>query len=1201
MFMRLPRWWIVFPLAVGTAGRAADFYRPPHKDLGFPVYTNQPTGRQLSGEHAPATTPPLSPEEARARFTLPEGFEIRLFASEPEIVNPVAMTWDARGRLWVVELYEYPLGAPPGQKPRDRIKILEDTDADGRADKVHVWADGLNLATGILLGNGGAYVGTAPNLLFLQDTDGDDRADRRSVALTGFGLDDRHELLNGFTWGPDGWMYMTHGVFTRSRVQDPSHPDAPPVLLTAGVARFDPLRHVFEVFAEGTSNPWGVDFDRAGNAFVSACVIEHLFHMAPGGIYDRQAGTEPNPHAYERLHAINDHRHHMAAYAGVQIYQGDQFPSENLGTVLEGNIHDNAVHQDRLNPRGSSFVASRWRDLVRANDGWFMPVSTQVGPDGAVWIMDWYDRYPCYQNAQADPAGVDREYGRIWRVVSTGGQPDRPVPSRPDPGMDLSRLPGKELLRVLVEPNVWMRRMARRILTERHEADVAKPLELLVLDTTAPIETRLAALWTLHGSGQLADELIARASADAQAPVRAWAARLIGERHAGTDADLQILKDLAADPDPSVRLAVAVACRQFTSGALTVDQPPRHPEVLVAPVLAELVAHSAAGDDPVLPFMIWEAAEPVVAADPEPDLKWVAENGQRYLPLSAVLTRKLTHRICDLDRADEIDHTVAFLESLGADAQPIALAAIQGLLDGQDATIRKPARPVAPLVKHLSQEGNPKLADAAQRLGALWGDPESVHAVLARVADRTASVEDRLSGIQAVRRNGSEATRAALIGLLQPEEPAAIQGEALSALGALGGDDIAAEVLNRWKSMSPGTRRSAAGTLASRRAWALALLSAVRTGDVSASEFGAPVIRALLRHHDEEVRDAAKSAIGRYRESGADRSRLVARKRRVVLEGEPDLEAGHEVARRTCLVCHKLHGEGADVGPDLTGVGRSSLDALLWNVIDPNQIIGAGYEQVEVETRDDRLLTGRVVENNDQRVRLLMQGPKEEVVARADVVSQRTLDSSVMPEGLEQMPDADFRNLVWFILAPPAEGPLTDARRRALIGGGSTDDLPSASRDARIDHESVALWDPEWKVEAPDFEGTPARLDEYHGRKSILVTHPFDATRPAALVREVDVPADGALHLRFDVASHDLGDWTLRVLGDGRRLEQRIIGHEEPRWTTVDVDLAPFAGRRVRVRLENVANDWAWEFGYWANLRLGPTTQSASARADSGR
>jgi glucose/arabinose dehydrogenase len=191
------------------------------KTYDFPVYKNNPAGHQLTGAHAPATTPALAPEETRRMIQVPPGFEVRLFASEPEVVNPVAMTWDERGRLWVLELYEYPKGAADGEKGRDRIKILEDTDADGVADKVTVFADGYSLATGMELGNGGVYLGAAPNFFFLEDTDGDDKADKETVLLTGFGLEDRHELLNGFAWGPDGWLYLTHGVFTHSKVRDP--------------------------------------------------------------------------------------------------------------------------------------------------------------------------------------------------------------------------------------------------------------------------------------------------------------------------------------------------------------------------------------------------------------------------------------------------------------------------------------------------------------------------------------------------------------------------------------------------------------------------------------------------------------------------------------------------------------------------------------------------------------------------------------------------------------------------------------------------------------------------------------------------------------------------------------------------------------------------------------------------------------------
>src|SRR5437867_2368633 len=619
-------------------------------------------GKQLTGDYAPAPSPALSPTEAQKKFVVPEGFEVRLFAAEPEVVNPVAMTWDERGRLWVVELYEYPLGAPAGTKPRDRIKILEDTDADGRADKVTVFADGLNLATGILLGNGGVYVGQAPEFLFLQDTNHDDVADTRTVLLNGFGLHDRHELLNGFTWGPDGWLYMTHGVFTHSRVKVPEA-SSPGVEVNAAVARYHPRTKKFEVFADGTSNPWGVDFDRYGNAFVSACVIDHFFQLAPGGVYVRQGGTPANPYTYEMLPSIVDHKHFMAAYSGVDIYQGNQFPSRWLGEAFLGNIHQSAINHDHLSPNGSSFKASAREDFLTTSDGWLRPVSTQTGPDGAVWIMDWYDRYPCYQNANADPDGVDREFGRIWRVVYTGDHPGEPVPSRPEKKMDLAKLSSARLVELLAHPNVWHRRMAQRLLDERRDPKTKAPLEKLLAGANT-LEARLAALWTLHGSELLDDATLDQCDADPEPAIRAWVARLTGERGDPSAPSLERLAALAGDRDPAVRLAVLTAARQFVSGALTIDTPPKNPSAGVGRIIAAVVHASADAHDPLIPFLAWMAAEPMIANDPQTALNWLRDHGMDTMPLSGRLLAKTMRRICDTRRAEFLDAAVDFLGSL---------------------------------------------------------------------------------------------------------------------------------------------------------------------------------------------------------------------------------------------------------------------------------------------------------------------------------------------------------------------------------------------------------------------------------------------------------------------------------------------------------------------------------------------------------
>jgi len=995
-------------------------------------------GRQLTGVYTPTQTPALAPAEAQKKFTVPEGFEVRIFAAEPDVVNPVAMTWDERGRLWVVELYEYPLGAPAGTKPRDNVKILEDTDGDGRADKVTVFADGLNLATGILVGNGGVYVGQAPHLLFFEDTNGDDIADKKTIAMTGFGLEDRHELLNGFTWGPDGWLYMTHGVFTYSKVKDPNNPDDDGVTMTAAVARFHPRAKKFEVFAEGTSNPWGVDFDRAGNAFVTACVIDHLFHMAPGGIYVRQAGTPPHPYAYQLLPSIVDHKHFRAAYAGVQIYQGHQYPPEYLGTVFMGNIHDSAVHQDRLAPNGSSFTATFVRDFVRANDGWFRPVSSQTGPDGALWIMDWYDKYPCYQNANADPEGVDRAHGRIWRVVYTGNKPGAPVPARPA-NLDLAKLSSSELVQLLSHPNVWHRRTAQRLLSERRDSNTRRALQDLFRQGQN-LEARLAGLWTLHGAGFLSEETLDAAASDKEPTIRAWAARFTGERGDASEQPFRRLVTLADDSDNSVRLAVATAARQFVSGALTVNRPVSQQlsGTDAGAILAALVKSSASATDPVLPFMIWMAAEPQIGRDPDGALAWLIENGPSAMPLSADLTRKVMRRICDSQRPDRLDTALDFVTAIPENAAPLALAALDGLIEGQKGKALMPARSPADFVNKLAKSSNPEIVSRSRQLGAMWGDAAALQASLKVIQNPQTGIDQRVQAIQSVKQQKIDAVRDVLIAMLAAPSAERIVQESLRALGEVGGDQLPSEILKRWKTFTPASQRVAAEVLTSRNPWTRAFITALENKAISPADLPVTVVRSLVNSRDDYARNRAVKVIGRFRDADADKARLIAAKKKAVIDGPVDLKAGHELAVKTCLTCHKLHGEGADVGPDLTGVGRSSLDALLANVIDPNQIIGKGYENVEIETKDGRAVSGRLIEDTEARVKLLSAGPKEEIIAKSNIATMRTGELSVMPEGLEQMPDADFRNLIWYILNPPQDNrPMTTELRRELIGAVS--------------------------------------------------------------------------------------------------------------------------------------------------------------------
>ncbi len=1159
-----------------------------HPKFGFPLYTNVPAGAQMSGQWVAAGTPALSPEDEQRSFKLPPGFQARLFAAEPDIANPVAMNWDERGRLWVLELYDYPLGAAPGQKGRDRVKVLEDTDNDGVVDKVTVFADGFTLATGLLVGNGGVYVGEAPHLWFLEDTDGDGVADRKTEVLTGFGRDDRHELLNGFTWGPDGQLYMTHGVFTKTEAVVPGASKTPPVLITAGVARFSPKQKSIEVFAEGTSNPWGVDFDARGNAFVSACVIDHFFHLAPGGLYARQAGQPPYPYGYELIPSIVHHNHHMAAYAGVCIYLGDQWPASWRGEALMGNIHQNALNHDHLEPVGSSFLASAKDDFLTTKDGWFMPVSSQVGPDGALWVMDWYDKYPCYQNANADPQGVDRERGRIWRIVWVGDHPEKSIPSHVA-GLDFAKLSNPELIDRLSHPNVWQRRTSQRVLNGRNlVGQDLDQLRRLVQSRSSTVEARLSAFWSLFSTGTIAEEDLDAAAHDPEPGLRLWAARFTGERRIGTDQTKARLTLLASDADPTVRSATASACRQWVSGQLTVDAPLPEGTPLEEPsaALAALVEHAGTESDPTLDFLIWTASEPVIMNHPENALRWLQSHGNGHLPLAGKLVFKTMRRFCDAQRPDLMSLAIEFLAGLPVEADTLTIRGLDGLIEGQRGKAVIPDKPVAGFLTTLLHRSNPGITSRSMRLGALWGDAAAVETLIARINQPGISAPDRMEAIRASRSAHTASAKTALLTLISGTEADPLKVEAIRALGEVGDDETPRRLLSSWSGLSPATRRATSELLSARSAWAGSFLAAVKSGEIKRGDVPPTVVRNLAGHRDASIKALATDVFGRVQATSAEKLKLIAEKRKVVSNGTIDLAAGHEVAKRTCFVCHKMYGEGAEVGPDLTGVGRSSLDALLHNVINPNEIIGKGYENVEIETKDGRTLSGRMIENSESRVRLLMAGPQEEIIAKSDVVQLRVSENSVMPEGLEQMPEADFRNLIWYILAPPQDGkPLTPERQKELLGGGEASVGPTPALPD-TDGEAIALWAPGWQVDCPRLNGVPAKLPEYAGLNSVLATEPFDSKTPAAIVRAYVPPLGGKTVLKVAVSAASETGWELRITADGEELIREAVTARRPDWQRFSVDLSHFEGRRLVLRLEQWSRNGLECTGYWADLQI---------------
>jgi putative membrane-bound dehydrogenase-like protein len=1189
-------------------------------------------GKEIEGERAAATTACPTPEEARKKMTVPEGYEVRCFAHEPMVQNPVAMTWDHRGRLWVVEAYEYPNGSehpapfggeakddqyqpvppqclpsssikdPAFRLPRDRVIILEDTDNNGEADKRTVFVEGLNLASAILCGDDGIYIGQQPHLIHFRDDDGDDKPDAWRVVLTGFGREDTHELVNSFTWGPDGWLYMTHGVFTNSKVRRPSQPESEGFKFDAGIGRARPMRSdagtparkvgqagvpaspswEFEVFADGTSNPWGCDYDAAGNFFVSACVIDHFFHMAPGGIYVRQGGAPENPYAYEQLPSIVKHKHFRAAYAGVQIYQGGRYPADTHGHAFIGNIHDNAIHEEVLTPVGATFKCEPRRDFLRANDGWFRPVSTQTGPDGFLWIMDWCDKYPCYQNAKANPEGVDRERGRIWRVVlNTPSTREAKIPSRERANLDLKKLSTTDLVKTLEHPNNWMRRIAKRMLVERDKLSQDN-LARVNQNWINPVnkEAAMESFWTLLSMNRHPE--VMQAAESSHAPLRGWLGRFLSDAEHSAISELP---KLIKSKDITSRSAAALALRGWVSDNLTVSTHPGSFGLLEG-IVFDLMNACAKDTDPVLAFQIWMALEPLTVASTHAEWMKFAEVAITTQPLSRVLSHKAMRRLCDTRKAENLDLAVNFCDKIAA--HDVLLAhALDGLVKGQEGGVIKPVKEVSASLAKWRSSSNAEVRKHAQTLAVLWGDEVAVKEMIVALHDASKPEKERITVLQSLQKVRTDAVKDGLMPLLAPGTSTALGVAAIRAAADLGGDDFIAPLLTQAALKDFNLRIAALEALSSRASWTQAMLDAIAAEKVSASGFPAPVRRALATSKDKAIRDQAFKVLGAWQDSSEDVKSLIAQKKQVCLTGEPDLTNGKLMFTATCMVCHEFHGGGQKVGPDLIGSGRSNLDAILANVIDPNQIIGNGYENFTVSTKDGRTLAGRMVEDTPGHVKLLGAGGAAQVVPRDQIATLTNTKQSLMPMGFGNLPDEAFRDLIWYILAPPEEGPLTAEKKKLLIQGvevPETTSKPKGTNWRAIDWESVSLWNPDWKVSAPDFERTPVKLAEYHGKRNVLLMHPFpDKKTPASFERKMKIEKT---KLKFSVAADDRGDWIIKAVVNGQVVKEVVVAHEKPRWKTVEVDLAKWKGQEVTLRLEAHANGWSMEFSYWNEITL---------------
>jgi putative membrane-bound dehydrogenase-like protein len=975
-------------LGIGVSALTA----PPEKTEPVPHGQDQMPG------------PALSPEEAVKKMKVPDGFSVEIVASEPDIVNPVAMTFDERGRIWITESVEYPRrSSGPG---RDRIKVLEDTHGDGKYDKVTIFADGLNIPSGIAVGHGGVWVANSPDILFYREGPDGKAAGKPEVVVTGFGRDDTHELPNSFIWGPDGWLYGWNGVFNASRVEQ----NGKKFDFTCALWRINPRTREFQLFAEGTSNPWGVAFDSEGSAFCSACVIDHLWHLAETGYYTRQGGPYP-PYTWP-MGSIVKHHHQKAAYCGVHYFDSDAYPPEYRDKLYMGNIHGGCVNVDVLKRDGSTYSTEAAPDFLTANDAWFMPVSQKTGPDGCLYILDWYDRYHCYQDANRDPEGIDRAKGRLYRI--------RYKNTPRAPKFDLAKESDDQLLDRLRSPNVYFRDQAQRLLNERGTPEVRAKLEKLVLNDDEPRKARMHALWTRVSCGPLEPGFHEKLLSHKDAGFRAWGVRAAGAAGKADDALRTKIVGMVRDPSPDVQLQVVIAARKIEG-------------IEAIPTLMQ--ALDACGDDPLIPHIVWQNLHPLLEDHAGEFLKEVEKADLSKARNLVRLMPRVVDRVLGRKQGDPA--LIAALVGLLLDAKDLdaavprqCLAALAGKLQtgeisGANAdALRDKFKPI--FTKVLAGKVDAPLYLDAALLAATLKDPAGLD-VARRIAASNEPEGNRLKALDALiaaRDDAALKAAAAILADAKATSPG-FRGQVLASLGRLEEPRVAAVVLDAYPQMEPDLQPRAVELLTQRPAWAKPLLEAVAQKKVPASALTINHVRKLLASKDADVIKQVKAQWGTLREErNPEREKVVAEMKDLLGRTKGDPQAGVPVFKKLCAQCHKIYGEGQDVGPDITANGRSTYDQLLSNVFDPSLVIGAGYQATTVLTVQGRTLTGLVVEDGPKRVVLKLQGGNLETIPREDVDMMAVSKVSLMPEDVEkQLKPQEIADLFAFLTLdkPPGD------------------------------------------------------------------------------------------------------------------------------------------------------------------------------------
>lgn len=965
------------------------------------------------------TVPFIPPQQALEKLRLPEGFKATLYSAEPDVQQPIAMTFDARGRMWVAENYTYaeqPLRWDRNQ--RDRLIVLEDLDHDGKADRRTVFYDRFDGLTSVEVGFGGIFALAPPNLYFIPDADGDLVPDREPiVVLDGFevGPSNTHNFANGLKWGPDGWLYGRVGITAPGKLGLPGTPPEKRVNVGPSLWRYHPVTRAVEEVCTGTTNSWGHDWDQHGELFFINTVIGHLWYGMPGAHYRRMFGADRNPYVYQLIEQTADHFHWDTAEAwneakkgvskstdqaggghahcGMMIYQGDNWPAEYRGKLFTLNMHGYRVNVERLERAGATYVGKHEPDMIFSSDPYFRGTEISYGPDGGVYILDWSDIGECHEND-----GVHRTSGRIFKITYGDVKP----PAIPD----VAQLGSMELIDLLNHSNEWYVRQARRILQERASngndlKDVAAELKKRV-QSDGPVPQRLRALWALYAVEGTNRDLLTSLLADTDEHIRTWSVRLLTDEHGFVDRDRETLTALAQRETSGLVLTALASALQKTG---------QYPWLW--PIAKSIAGREEFADDPVLPLMVWYGVERGVIPLPDQALDFA-------LAAKSPLLRQFVAR--------RLGQSWNVLTGKRAEALPAALrlasdAQRRDLLIGLNEGLRGWPKVAPPpgwdeLQMAFTSGSDAETARLTREISVVFGDGRAMDQLRDLVLSSKTDISTRRSALRSLVDAKADNLLPVLKKLVTDRD---IADEVVRGLAQAGDAETGPLLVSHFNRFDPNTRDTAIQALVSRPEFGVALLTAIDKQQINREFVPVFAVRQLQSFDHPDLQTLVKKVWPELRPITADKKlRIEEFKKRLDTAAltKANAVAGRQLWEKSCAKCHQLFGEGGKIGPDLTGSQRHNLDYVLENVIDPSAALQPQFRMTTIELSDGRVVNGVVLAKTEQTWEV--QTPTDKVVIRvADIEDSVLSTQSLMPEGLlDLLSPADVANLVAYVMSP---------------------------------------------------------------------------------------------------------------------------------------------------------------------------------------